>query len=595
MVKSLLDSNTLTDSQGKLRLEAIIEALAEHDILTADQATLLAQTMAQLSTAEHPLLVISECLNNNHTVAGRGFISPAVLFRWLADVAGQKFVHIEPMELQMGTLAQVMSFNYARRHEIVAIQTNPQQVVVASAQPFMTNWQQRLSQALDKTIETVVADPRQIRHNIDAIYSLAQSLQGAQGSTGQVASTLTDLEQMIAPLAGTGKDLADSHIIKIADWLLQQAFARRASDIHLEPRRTQAQVRLRVDGLLYVLCQLPLEVALAVTSRFKILGRLDLAEKRRPQDGRCKTQWHGRGEVELRLSSMPTTFGEKLVIRIFDPAMIGSDFDAVGLAGNDLQRWQDMITATRGMILVTGPTGSGKTTTLYITLKQLAGSKVNICTVEDPIEIVEAAFNQTQVQHAIGLDFANGVRALLRQDPDIIMVGEIRDAETAEVAVQAALTGHLVFATMHTGDSASAIVRLLELTVPAYLIRATLLGVLAQRLVRRLCTTCYRKVIAEPLHWQAIAPHADADCPQQVFEPSGCSQCRQIGYSGRVGLFELLPIDHRVKDEINEHCDLQRLRDAGLKTGMRSLRQAGCDHVATGATSIDEILRVIPT
>jgi general secretion pathway protein E len=269
---------------------------------------------------------------------------------------------------------------------------------------------------------------------------------------------------------GRSLDANDRHIVTIVDWLWHYAFEQRASDIHLEPRRDTGAVRFRIDGVLHTVYQVPAPVMAAMTSRIKLLGRMDVVEKRRPQDGRVKTRMADGREVELRLSTLPTAFGEKLVMRIFDPEVLQRSFGDLGFAPEDLTRWKRMTAQPNGIVLVTGPTGSGKTTTLYATLREMATDEVNVCTVEDPIEMVEPAFNQLQVQTGIDLGFAEGIRALMRQDPDIIMVGEIRDLATAEMAVQAALTGHLVLATLHTNDAPSAITRLLDLGVPACLL-----------------------------------------------------------------------------------------------------------------------------
>ena len=353
--------------------------------------------------------------------------------------------------------------------------------------------------------------------------------------------------------------------------MLQYAFEQRASDIHLEPRREQGRLRLRIDGVLHDAYPFPPAVTLAITSRLKTLGRMNVAEKRRPQDGRIKTRTLGGNEIELRLSTLPTTFGEKLVIRIFDPNLLTQDFHSLGLDGDELTRWQAMLHQPNGIILVTGPTGSGKTCTLYSALKQLATPQVNVCTLEDPIEMVEPAFNQTQVQPGIDLGFANGVRALLRQDPDIIMVGEIRDLETAQVAIQAALTGHLVLSTLHTNDACGAIGRLLELGVAHYLIKATLTGVVAQRLVRTLCSAC--------------------KTPGQA-KAMGCKECRQTGYQGRTGLYEVLTMNDGLKALIGSDCDLQALRQRARAEGMCGLRENGLRKVAAGVTTMIEVERV---
>ena len=362
-------------------------------------------------------------------------------------------------------------------------------------------------------------------------------------------------------LGRAGKlDANDQHVINIVDWLLQYAFDQRASDIHLEPRRDQGNIRFRIDGVLHEVYQVPAAVMTAVTSRIKILGRMDVAEKRRPQDGRIKTRNPDGKEIELRASSLPTAFGEKLVLRIFDPEVLVRDFSQLGFDPGESSQWQQLIREPHGIILVTGPTGSGKTTTLYSSLKQLATPQVNVCTIEDPIELVEPSFNQMQVQSNIELDFADGVRALLRQDPDIIMVGEIRDLETAEIAIQAALTGHLVLSTLHTNDAPAAVTRLLELGVPPYLLRATLLGVLAQRLVRRLCPHCKHPVELSAERWQELTAGWELPHPESIYEANGCLECRETGYLGRVGLYEIMPLDTGIKSQLLEGVDAQDLR-----------------------------------
>jgi general secretion pathway protein E len=339
---------------------------------------------------------------------------------------------------------------------------------------------------------------------------------------------------------------------------------------------------------------LPQQVAAAVTSRIKILGRMDVAEKRRPQDGRLKTRTHQGNEVELRLSTLPTAFGEKLVMRIFDPEVLQRTFQQLGLADQDLENWNGMTVAGNGIVLVTGPTGSGKTTTLYSTLRILATSEVNVCTIEDPIEMVEGAFNQMQVNHNIDLDFSSGVRALMRQDPDIIMVGEIRDLETANMAVQAALTGHLVISTLHTNDSPSSISRLLELGVPSYLIKATVRGIMSQRLVRILCPDCKTSTDTDPIAWQQLTQPWDIPLPDKMYQPLGCKNCRDTGYSGRQGIYEVLVSSPAVQAQILPQVDTSKIREAAMAEGMKTLRLSGATRVALGQTTIEEVMRVAP-
>ncbi len=412
---------------------------------------------------------------------------------------------------------------------------------------------------------------------------------------GMEVSNVTNFEQMLELGQMKSPEANDAHIVNIVDWLLQYAFDQRASDIHIEPRREKGLIRFRIDGVLHHVYELPTAVNAAVVSRLKILGRMDVAEKRRPQDGRVKTKSPEGGEVELRLSTLPTAFGEKMVLRIFDPDVLLRSFQELGLQGEDYKTWNRMASQSNGIVLVTGPTGSGKTTTLYSTLKQLATSEVNVCTIEDPIEMIESSFNQMQVQHNIDVSFASGVRSLLRQDPDIIMIGEIRDLETAEMAIQAALTGHLVISTLHTNDAPTAITRLLDLGVPAHLIKATLLGVMAQRLTRTLCPHCKEQEDTDVEAWNLLMKPFKAKPPKKVCVPKGCLECRDTGYLGRVGIYEILPLSESIKRIISADTDIDSLRRAGIKEGMHTLRLSGAQKVGAGLTTIAEVLRVSPS
>ena len=427
-----------------------------------------------------------------------------VLSAWLAQKANQPLFHIDPLKINAGIVTAIMSYAFAERHGILAVQVGKDDVVIASAQPFHTEWEENLQHTLkNKKIKRVVANPVHLHRFTIEFYKLARAIEGANNSES-VASNVNrvgNFEQLLELGNLQNPDANDQHIINIVDWLLQYAFDQRASDIHLEPRRESGKVRFRIDGVLHNIYELPPLIMNAVTSRIKILGRMNVAEKRKPQDGRLKTRNPSGQEIELRLATLPTVFGEKLVMRIFDPDVLVRGFKDLGLVGDDFEKWQKMVQEPNGIILVTGPTGSGKTTTLYSTLKQLATDEVNVCTVEDPIEMVEPTFNQMQVHNAIDLTFAEGVRALMRQDPDIIMVGEIRDYDTADMAIQAALTGHLVLSTLHTNDAPSSIIRLLDLGVPAFLITSTVVGVMAQRLVRTLCPHCKVSVSCDEKAW----------------------------------------------------------------------------------------------
>ncbi len=515
------------------------------------------------------------------------------LMQWLAEHSGLPFEHIDPLKIEVPEVTQVMSFAFAQRYNILALAVTDSEVTIAITDPFDSRWEDNLAPILRQSIRRVMAKPSDIARYTVEFYSLAKSVMGVQDADKK-AGAVANFEQLLQ--MGDGKDLDanDGHVVKIVDWLLQYAFDQRASDIHIEPRRDIGNVRFRIDGALYPVYELPASVMAAVTSRLKILGRMDLAEKRRPQDGRLKTKNPEGGEIELRLSTLPTAFGEKMVMRIFDPEVLLRSFDQLGLRGDDLSRWQTMIRQPNGIVLVTGPTGSGKTTTLYSSLKQIATSEVNVCTIEDPIEMVEPSFNQMQVQSQIGLSFAQGVRALLRQDPDIIMIGEIRDLETAEMAVQAALTGHLVIATLHTNDAPSAITRLLELGVPSYLLKATVLGVMAQRLVRALCPHCKQPIDQDKSGWEQLIAPWRAEAPAQFYDAEGCLECRNTGFYGRQGIYEVLLMSDEVKEHVRADMNIPAMRKVAVKEGMKTLRLSGAQKVAAGETTIAEVMRVAP-
>ncbi|WP_312920603.1 GspE/PulE family protein [Stutzerimonas nitrititolerans] len=513
---------------------------------------------------------------------------------WLADQAGQPYLRIDPLKINVAAITPLMSYAFAQRHKILAVAVDNSAVTIASAQPFVKSWEANLTHVLKRPIKRVVANPAELQRFTVEFYRLAKSVSGATATDQKVSGT-GNFEQLLNLGASDQEpDANDSHIVNIVDWLFQYAFDQRASDIHIEPRREQGTVRFRIDGVLHNVYQFPPQVTMAVVSRLKSLGRMNVAEKRKPQDGRVKTKTPDGGEVELRLSTLPTAFGEKMVMRIFDPEVLLKGFDQLGFSAEDLRRWQSMTSQPNGIILVTGPTGSGKTTTLYTTLKQLATPEVNVCTIEDPIEMIEGAFNQMQVQHNIDLSFASGVRALMRQDPDIIMVGEIRDLETAEMAIQAALTGHLVLSTLHTNDAPSAITRLLELGVPHYLLKATLLGVMAQRLVRTLCPHCKTPVQLDADDWQTLTKPWNAPLPTHAHQAVGCIECRDTGYRGRAGVYEIMLLNDGIKPLITADTDLIALRRQAFKDGTHSLRLSGAQKIAAGLTTLEEVLRVTP-
>ncbi|RZU38127.1 general secretion pathway protein E [Fluviicoccus keumensis] len=518
------------------------------------------------------------------------------LTAWLAEKAGQPLFHIDPLKINAAEVTDVMSYAFAERHGILAVQVYREEVVIASAQPFHNEWEENLQHTLKgKTLKRVVANPAQLHRYTIEFYRLARAIEGAGSSDAPAAgAAIGNFEQLLELGNMQSPDANDQHIVNIVDWLLQYAFEQRASDIHLEPRRERGRVRFRIDGVLHNIYEFPSQVMNAVVSRIKILGRMNVAEKRKPQDGRLKTRNPRGMEIELRLSTLPTAFGEKLVMRIFDPDVLVRGFKELGLTGGDYDKWQKMVQEPNGIILVTGPTGSGKTTTLYSTLKQLATDEVNVCTIEDPIEMVEPSFNQMQVLHGIDLGFAEGIRALMRQDPDIIMVGEVRDFETADMAIQAALTGHLVLSTLHTNDAPSSITRLIDLGVPPFLISATVLGVMAQRLVRTLCPHCKVETDCDPVVWQELTAPWKAPMPAKVFIPKGCLECRDTGYLGRLGLYEIMLLSNDLKKKISENVPLNDLKNQAWREGLLPLRIAGAQKVAAGLTTVEEVMRVAP-
>lgn len=570
----------------RLCLDELLPALTAHGLIDTALAERLRRTPAN---GLHPL----------EFLAGQSLPDPARpglslslerLTQWLASHVDQPYLRIDPLKIDVASVVPLMSHAFAQRHHILAVALDRDSVTVASAEPYLREWEAGLAHVLKRSIKRVVANPQAIRSCTQEFFRLARSVSGAD----QTNPAAPPAEQLLNLGAGDQEpDANDAHIVNIVDWLLQFAFGQRASDIHIEPGGDQGRVRFRIDGLLHDVYQFPPQVTTAVVSRLKSLGRMNVAEKRKPQDGRVKTKTPTGIEVELRLSTLPTAFGEKLVMRIFDPQVLLQDFQQLGLSADDLQRWQHMTAQANGIILVTGPTGSGKTSTLYTTLRQLASRTVNLCTVEDPIEMVEPAFNQMQVQHNIDLTFASGIRALMRQDPDIIMIGEIRDLETAEMAIQAALTGHLVLSTLHTNDAPSAVSRLLELGIPHYLIKATLLGVMAQRLVRRLCPHCKSPTALNQDAWHSATQSCVAP-PASVYRANGCVECRESGYRGRIGVYEIMLMNDGARALVSADTDLQALRREALNGGMHSLRLAGAHKVAAGLTTLEEVLRVTP-
>ncbi|MEM9601246.1 MAG: GspE/PulE family protein [Pseudomonadota bacterium] len=579
---------------GPLRLEQLTEALAADGLINSEQRnTLIKLAPIRANSRQHPVDFVAA---QRFEQPGDGTVlDTAALLRWLSDYCGLPVHTVDPLKVDVAAVTEMVSYSYAERHGILAVAVTNARVTFATSEPFETGWVEELARLLQRDIERVLLAPSELKRFALEFYSLAKSVKGARQEKRDAAPSVHNLEQLMELGRKGNLDANDRHVVSIVDWLLQYAFDQRASDIHMEPRRDNLSVRFRIDGVLHSVYDMPDTVGLAVTSRLKILGRMDVSEKRKPQDGRIKTRDAAEKEIELRLSTMPTVFGEKLVMRVFNPEVVSRDLSALGMSREESAAWRSMLERPHGIVLVTGPTGSGKTSTLYTSLKLLATPDVNVCTVEDPIELVEPAFNQMQVQPSIGVDFAAGVRTLLRQDPDVIMVGEIRDAETAMMAVQAALTGHLVLSTLHTNDAPSAVVRLAEFGIPHYLINATLVGVMAQRLVRTLCPHCKTPSSVEPDVWTGLLDPWKAKLPTRAHRPAGCLECRNTGFTGRVGIHEMLVLDDALRALVRDGADVDTLRKRAYANGMRPMRVGGAAKVAEGLTTVEEVLKVAPS
>ncbi len=585
---------------GKLDWRQLLNWLRDDELIEREDAERTIKRFGAAQSAQHPLVrlgaagLVRKGSQGAHGASGGKPLDTEALTEWLAARCGLPYLRIDPLKVDVGRVADVMSINYAERRSALPLLVGLNDVTVATCEPYDIAWVTEIEAHTRKPLKLVVVSPLELQKYTTEFYTLSRSVRAAikSGETSTVAS----FEQLVE-LGRSNKqlDANDQGVVQVVDWLWQYAFDQRASDIHLEPRRDLSAIRFRIDGVMHTVYQLPPGVMSAMIARVKLLGRMDVIEKRRPLDGRIKTRNPAGDEVEMRLSTLPTAFGEKMVMRIFDPDTTIKPLEALGFGTHDAKRWEALVARPNGIILVTGPTGSGKTSTLYSTLRRLATEEVNVCTIEDPIEMIQPAFNQTQVQPVLDFGFAEGVRALMRQDPDIIMVGEVRDLETAEMAIQAALTGHLVFSTLHTNDAASAITRLVDLGVAPYLIGATVVGVLAQRLVRTLCPACKQpdeSVSAEDLA-EFVKPWRLSG-KTKPYKPVGCLECRMTGFRGRTGLYELLSVTDAARGFIQPVPDALKLRQQALLDGMRPLRLAGAMKVAEGLTTLQEVLSATP-
>ena len=529
---------------------------------------------------------------NLQDASGQGTrVDDYLLARLIAEEAALPFFKIDPLKLDIEFVEKKISRPFAKKHRMVPIQVRDGRLVVAVANPFDSASIDSYRDIVKQELDLVVAAESDVTQVLNEYYGFRASVTKADREMKGGLNAISNLEQYVKLKSGAEIEDSDQHIVNAVDFLLQHAYDSRASDIHIEPKREFAQIRFRIDGVLHEIQRVPKLVNLAVTSRLKTMCRMDISEKRKPQDGRIKTEHEGK-EIELRVSTLPTVFGEKMVMRIFDPEILIQQLSGLGFYEDELKTFHDWIDRPHGIILVTGPTGSGKTVTLYSALKHLSSPEINITTIEDPIEMVCDEFNQSTVQPKIGITFASSLRTLLRQDPDIIMVGEIRDSETAQNAVQAALTGHLVFSTLHTNDAASSVTRLVDLGIEPFLISSTIVGAMAQRLIRTICTDCKRNRPLTPEEASMLNLQAPPGKRIVVKEGAGCIRCRNTGYYGRTGIFELLPIDNAIRDLIDRGEDFIKIKEMAIKRGMRTLRQSALRKLAEGVTTFEEVIRV---
>lgn len=572
----------------------IIKELFRQEIIDKQNAErILRNSKLSSISSVHPYVNLSDYKLTN--LKTNKPLSIEFITQFVAEQNNIEYLKIDPTKVNVNKVTETVSQAYATKHKILPVDVSADSVTFAVANPTDTSWVEELQRILRLDVKRVHSNPLDIQRLLFEFYGVNKSIKHAQQQhKGRKLDSILNLEQLVK--LGTKGDLSadDQHIVNIVDWLLHYAFDQRASDIHLEPKREQSKVRFRIDGRLHNVYVFPTLVMAAVVSRIKILSRIDVAEKRKPQDGRIKTLSSENKEVELRVSTMPTTFGEKCVMRIFDPDAVVEKYEDLGFSESEIKQWKEMIYQPNGIVLVTGPTGSGKTTTLYSTLKNLATEDVNVSSVEDPIEMVFNDLNQMQVNPKIGLDFSSGIRTLMRQDPDIIMVGEIRDLETARMAVQASLTGHLVLSTLHTNDAPSAINRLLDLGVPDYLLRSTLTGVIAQRLVKLLCEHCKEPVALDAESWKSMIHPWEIQKPNIIYKKVGCLECRNTGYHGRTGVYEIMPVTSALRKMIKDKTPSEDVAKEAYRLGMQPLRISIAHLLKQGKTSLEEAIKLAP-
>ncbi|UCD66322.1 MAG: type II/IV secretion system protein [Deltaproteobacteria bacterium] len=516
-------------------------------------------------------------------------LSEEDIIRAVAKDLNMPFKKLDPLELDLDLVTKTIPKSFALKHLLLPFDIKNGVYEVAIYEPAKRLALEDLERALQIKIKPYLSTKSDIGRMLAEFFGFQRSISAAETSIAGPMVDLGNLEQYVKISSAKEITSSDQHIKSAVDHLFTYAFEQRASDIHIEPKRITCMVRLRIDGVLHTIYNLPKVVHPAIVSRVKTLSRLDIAEKRRPQDGRIKVS-HENKEAEIRVSTIPVAFGEKVVMRILDPDIIFQDLTNIGFSHESLKTYNNFVGSPHGIILVTGPTGSGKSTTLYSTLKSIATPEKNVVTVEDPVEMVHEDFNQIAVQSAIDVTFATILRNILRQDPDIIMIGEIRDLDTAAYAIQAALTGHLVFSTLHTNDAISAITRLVDLGVQPFMVSSTLLGAMAQRLVRKICPHCREKFTMSGKELRGFGFAAPKD-EYNLQQGKGCRECRGTGYLGRCGIFEIFPMSDRLKKMVVANEASSELIKVAKQEGMKTLREDAWDKVLQGITTYKEVIR----
>jgi len=509
----------------------------------------------------------------------------------LADEIGEKYVNLNDINIDP-TIVVLIPEEMARRHQLIAIDKDEKELTVAMANPLDVFAHDELKIRLGYDIETVLSYGEDIDKALDEVFGVTDEWDQVIGKIENMQVTVLKEEEKETTDITAITESEEAPVIALVNLIILRAVKEKASDIHIEPfGEDTLKVRYRIDGILHDVMSLPRNLQLPVISRIKIMSDLDIAERRLPQDGRIQVNVGGRN-INIRVSILPAVTGESAVLRILDPSSILLDLDSLGFSPDILPDFLSLIKKPNGIILVTGPTGSGKSTTLYTTLNLLNSTEKKIMTIEDPVEYRLKGISQVQAKPKIGLTFAAGLRSFLRQDPDIMLVGEIRDKETAEIAVQAALTGHIVLSTLHTNDAPSSVIRLIDMGIEPFLISSSVIGVIAQRLVRRICPKCKKEIKITPDLEKILNEYEINGNEITLFKGEGCPYCKDIGYKGRIAIFELMLITENIRDLISKNVTTGKLREAAIKQGMCQLREDGIKKVCEGLTTIDEVLRV---